>query len=107
MHFKSVSCGGCHCAPSRPCIVALAGFFLSLLAGPAMSLPPNPERPNHSTICAEAQSRLREAELGSPLVSRHENAEFLEQARAVVARLCTDPIDPPCPEDGAPTHSSQ
>ena len=54
-----------------------------------MSLPPNPERPNDAKTCAEAEARLREAELGSPLISKQENEEILEQARAVAAELCT------------------
>jgi hypothetical protein len=86
---------------------AVAAGLVLLTAGPAMSLPPNPERPNNSTTCAEAQARLREAELGSSLVSQQENAEILEKARAVVAQLCPDPLDPPCPDSGTPTHTSQ
>lgn len=55
-----------------------------------MSLPPNPERPNNAKTCAEAMARLLEAEQGSPLVSRQQNAEILEQARAVAAKLCPE-----------------
>ena len=59
-----------------------------VLAGPAMSLPPDPERPMNATTCAEAQARLHEAELGSPLVPAERNEELLAQAREIVARLC-------------------
>jgi hypothetical protein len=68
-----------------------------------MSLPPNPERPNESKTCAEAEARLREAELGSPLVSKQENEKILEQARAVAAELCSkDNIDTSCAKPGGP-----
>jgi len=95
-------------ASSWPRICALAACLLLLAAGPAMSLPPNPERPNEAKTCAEAQERLREAELGSPLVSKQENAAILEQARAVVARLCSEDSSSPCPSlrqpDMPPNH---
>ena len=68
-----------------------------------MSLPPNPERPNDAKTCAEAEARLREAELGSPLISKQENEEILEQARAVAAELCTKKSDDtPCATAGGP-----
>ena len=67
--------------------------FSMLLVSPAVSLPPNPERPMNATTCAEAEARLREAEAGSPLISRERNREIVAQARAQVARLCCDRRD--------------
>jgi hypothetical protein len=67
--------------------------FSMLLVSPAVSLPPNPERPMNATTCAEAEARLREAEAGSPLISPQRNREIVAQARAQVARLCGDRRD--------------
>jgi hypothetical protein len=73
---------------SRLRTCAFAAGMLLYAAAPAMSLPPNPQRPNTSTTCAEAQERVVQAERGSSLISAHENAEVLRQASEVAARLC-------------------
>jgi hypothetical protein len=54
----------------------------------AASLPPDPERPNNSKTCEEALARVKEAGLGSPLVSAERNRELFLEALAVAERLC-------------------
>ncbi len=56
----------------------------------AQSMPPNPERPNNSTTCQEALARVREAAVGSPLVSAERNRELLFEAIGVAERLCSE-----------------
>lgn len=67
----------------------MVGVFAFLFwATPAMSILPNPERPMDAKTCDEAKARLKEAEQGSPLVSKERNLELVAEARAQVERLC-------------------
>ena len=70
--------------------VLVLAVFASLIAvnSRAASLPPDPERPNNSKTCEEALARVKEAGLGSPLVSAERNRELFLEALAVAERLC-------------------
>ncbi|MBY4892750.1 hypothetical protein KUL25_08235 [Rhodobacteraceae bacterium N5(2021)] len=63
---------------------------MSALAGPALAVPADPNRPLAAQTCAEAQARLDEAREGSPLLSPEEQAEVLRTALADAERLCGD-----------------
>lgn len=52
------------------------------------NVPRNPERPFNAKTCEEAMARLREAERGSPLVSKRRNTQLVAQAQAQVEKLC-------------------
>lgn len=62
---------------------------LSLAAAqPVRSYPRNPQRPMDAKTCDEAQTRLREARLGSPIISAAENRAVLLKATENAERLC-------------------
>jgi hypothetical protein len=56
----------------------------------AEAFPRDPKRPNTSKTCEEALQRVKEAGLGSPLVSAEENRKVFLDALAVAERLCGD-----------------
>ena len=68
--------------------VALLGALV--FTEPVLAIPVNPERPLSERTCKEAEKRLREAETGSPLVSKQENLKILELARKTAEQLCGD-----------------
>jgi hypothetical protein len=54
-----------------------------------VTMPRNPERPMNAKTCIEAEARLKEAELGNPLIPKDRNDEILRQARAQYERRCS------------------
>lgn len=76
--------------------VAIAVLLLVplLAASPAGALPPNPERPVDATDCDRALARVREAAVGSPLVSARENKAHLMAAIAQAERVCATAATP-------------
>jgi hypothetical protein len=54
----------------------------------AQALPPDPQRPIRAQTCREALQRVREAALGSPLISAEENQKVLLKAIDAAERLC-------------------
>ena len=69
--------------------MALAAKTASLaMTAQAAALPPNPHRPMDAKTCEEALDRVREHEIGSPLISEEENRRLLHEARQVAERLC-------------------
>lgn len=102
----------------------IAAFaVLGCFAGSATAMPADPERPLAVQTCTEAQARLTEAQVGSPLLSPDEQTQVLQQALTQAARLCSgeqgsngalhpailNPITPGASESAAglhtPTHS--
>jgi hypothetical protein len=76
-------------------VAAVTAVVVLSLPEPAMALPPDPERPLAAQTCAEAQARLEEARLGSPLVSEESNLRIQQMAEAYVVSLCNlDPLGP-------------
>jgi hypothetical protein len=69
-------------------IVAVSSVAISTL--PSQSFPKDPKRPNTSKTCTEALQRVKEAGLGSPLISAEENRKVFLEALAVAERLCGD-----------------
>jgi hypothetical protein len=62
-----------------------------LAAGPVLAtMPPNPERLLTVSNCTEAKHNLKEARLGSPLLSPAKNAKIVQELEAAVKRLCID-----------------
>lgn len=68
----------------------VAGLSTAASTLPAQSFPRDPKRPNTSKTCAEALQRVKEAGLGSPLISAEENRKVFLEALAVAERLCGD-----------------
>lgn len=52
------------------------------------TMPPNPQRPMQARDCREALARVREAAIGSPLISAEENRRVLLEAIADAERVC-------------------
>lgn len=67
--------------------IALACVFAAASA-PVLAVPADPNRPLASQTCDVAQTRLEQAQDGSPLISADEQAQVLRTARADVIRLC-------------------
>lgn len=67
--------------------IALA-CMCAAAATPALAVPADPNRPLASQTCEVAQTRLEQAQDGSPLISAEEQAQVLRTARADVVRLC-------------------
>jgi hypothetical protein len=72
----------------KTAFVAAALCMATLHTMANAGMPVNPERPLSVETCEEALKRLKEAEAGSPLVSREENRKILEKAKAKAAELC-------------------
>lgn len=68
-------------------LVALFALTPAFAQGASM-FPKNPQRPNTSTNCKQALERVREAAMGSPLISPDENRKVLLDAIDVAERLC-------------------
>jgi hypothetical protein len=66
----------------------VAGSAAAATTLSVQSFPMDPKRPNTSKTCAEALQRVKEAGLGSPLISAEENRRVFLEALAVAERLC-------------------
>jgi len=69
----------------------LFGAFLAIAASGqpgSVAMPTNPDRPLVQPTCVEARRRVEEARLGSPLLSREENAQQLQRALRLMVQLC-------------------
>lgn len=69
-------------------VAIVAGSSIAVSTLQAEAFPKDPKRPNTSRTCEEALQRVREAGLGSPLISAEENRKVFLDALAVAKKLC-------------------
>ena len=77
--------------PAFKTIAITIAVLLPVMAGFGMAeatIPPNPQRPMQARDCREALARVREAAIGSPLISAEENRRVLLEAIADAERVC-------------------
>ena len=76
-------------APVRGVLdVAVIAFVFGWAPNIGIALPVDPQRPFEVTNCAAAVDRLKEALIGSPLISPEENVEVVATARDWADQLC-------------------